>query len=75
MASTIGSGSDSIRTSTLLLIVCRWIQGSGRGIRLGKFTGAGVAVARPHHGAWPHLRAAPFVACDTSIGRASLVEC
>jgi len=75
MASAIGSGSDSIRTSILLLVVCRWIQGSDRGVGLGKFTGADVAAARPRHGAWPCLRAAPFVACDTSIGCASLVEC
>ena len=75
MASTIGSGSDSIRTSTLLLIVCRWIQGSCRGVGLSTFVGVGVAAARPCRGAWPHLRAAPFLVVDTSIDCASLVEC
>ena len=75
MASAIGCSSDSNRTSILLLVVGRWIPGSGRGVGLGKFAGAGVAVARPRCGAWPHLRAAPFVACDTSIGCALLIEC
>ena len=35
----------------------------------------GVAAARPRHDAWAHLRAAPFVAFDTSIGCALHVEC
>jgi len=75
VASAIGSGSDSIRTSMLLLVVCRWIQGSGIGVGIGNFAGAGFVVARPRRGAWPRCRAAPFVACETSIGCASLVEC
>ena len=75
MASAIGSGSDSIRTSILLLVVCRWIQGSGKGVGLGNFASASVAVARPRRGAWPHLCAALLLVYDTSIDGASLIEC
>ena len=75
MADALECSSDSNRTSILLLVVGRWIQGSGRGVRLGKFTGAGVAVARPRHDVWPHLCTAPFLVFDTSINCASLVEC
>ena len=59
----------------MLLVVYRWIKGSGRGIELGNFAGVGVAVAKPRHGAWPRLRAAPFLAFDTSISCALHVEC
>ena len=75
MASAMGCSSDSNRASILLLVVGRWIEGSGRGVGLGDFTGAGVAVARPRHDAWSRLRAAPFLAFDTSIGCALHVEC
>ena len=75
VADALECSSDSNRTSTLLPTVYRWLKSSDRGVGLGKFAGAGVAVARPRCGAWPHLRAAPFVACDTSIGCASRVEC
>ena len=75
MASVFGCSSGSNRASILLPIVYRWIKGSGIGVGLGDFVGAGVTVASPRHGAWPHLRAAPFVVFDTSIGCASLVEC
>jgi len=75
VASVIGSGSDSIRTSILLLVVCRWIQGGDKGVGLGNFADADVATARPCCGAWPHLCAAPLLVYDTSIDGASLVEC
>ena len=75
MASAIGSGSDSIRTSILLLVVCRWIQGSSKGVGLGNFAGAGVAMARPRHDVGPRLCAAPFLVFDTSISCALHVEC
>ena len=75
MASVIGCSSDSNRTSILLLVVGRWIQGSGRGVGLGKFAGASVAVTRPRCGAWPRLRASPIAVFHTSIHCALHVEC
>ena len=75
MADALECSSDSNRTSTLLPIVYRWLKSSSRGVGLGKFVGAGVATARPSRGAWPHLRAAPFLVYDTSIDGASLIEC
>ena len=67
MASLVGCSSGSNRASTLLLVDGRWIPGSGRGVELGKFAGVGVDVARPRCGAWPRLRAAPFMVFVTLI--------
>ena len=75
MASAFGCGSDSNRVSVLFPVAYGWIKGIYRGVGLGVFVGAGVAAARPHHSAWPHLRATPFFMFDTSIGCALHVEC
>ena len=75
MASVFGCGSDSNRVSVLFPVAYGWIKGICRGVGLGVFADADVAVARPRHDAWPHLCAAPFLAFDTSIGCALHVEC
>ena len=75
MASAFGCGSDSKRVSVLFPVAYGWIKGIYRGVGLGVFASVDVAAARPRHDAWAHLRAAPFVAFDTSIGCALHVEC
>ena len=51
-----------------------WMKGICRGVRLGVFIGARVAVARPRHGTWPLLRGALFYAFGTSIGHAWYID-
>ena len=75
MASAFECGSDSNRVSVLFPIAYGWIKGICRGVGLVVFVGTGVAIARPRHNAWPCLRAASFLAFDTSIGCALHVEC
>ena len=67
VADAFEHSSDSNRTFILLPIVYIWLKSSGRGAGLGRYADIGVAAARPHHGAWPHCRAAPIAAFDTSI--------
>ena len=47
MASEFGCGSDSNRVSVLFPVAYGWIKGICRGVGLGAFAGAGVAMADP----------------------------
>ena len=75
VAGSFGSRTGMSRTSGMLPVRKAWSLGSDGSVVLGDFAGVGVAAARPRHGAWPHLCAAPFFVYDTSIDGASLVEC
>ena len=75
VADAFEHSSDSNRTFILLPAVCRWLKSSGRGAGLGRCVGVSVAAARPRRSAWPHCRAAPIAAFDTSISCSLQVEC